>query len=89
MLLAFPGILNWLRRIWMTVHDFLEARKNVHQIEKTDKFDEHESALLDSKNYFTSGATFNFKYSHQLSVSISRMQGLTNSIRVRYFNNFR
>lgn len=70
----------------MTVHDFLEARNNAHQIEKTEKFDEQEAALLDSKNYFTSGATFNFKFSHQLSVAISRMQGLTNSIRVSSFN---
>ena len=73
----------------MTVHDFLEARNKIDQIKKTDKFDEQESTLLDSKNYFSSGATFNFKYSHQISVAISRMQGLTNSIRVstrHYFN---
>jgi leucyl-tRNA synthetase len=50
-------------------------------LEKSKDFDQHEEKLLDSKNYFVSGTTFNYKYSHQLSVAVSKMQGLTNSIR--------
>ena len=49
---------------------------------KTAEFKEHEQKLWDSRNYFIKEATFNYKYSHQLSVAISKMQGLTNSIRV-------
>lgn len=37
--------------------------------------------MFDARNYFTSGVTFNFKHSHQLSVGISKMQGLTNALR--------
>lgn len=40
------------------------------------------------------GATFNYRHTHQLSVAISKMQGLTNSLRVTdfifhlFFNDF-
>lgn len=78
---TFPGIINWQRRIWMTLHDFVRARENPDNIVKSDTFDEQEEKLADAINYFTSGATFNYKYSHQLSVAISKMQGLTNAIR--------
>lgn len=66
----------------MTLFDMEEIRSNTEAIEKSETFKEQEEKLLDSKNYFVSGATFNYKYSHQLSVAISKMQGLTNSIRV-------
>jgi leucyl-tRNA synthetase len=78
---TFPGIINWQRRLWLTVHDFLRARDMIENLEKEDEFEEQEAKLLDAVNYFTSGATFNYKYSHQLSVAVSKMQGLTNSIR--------
>lgn len=45
-------------------------------------FIEHETKLFDSRNFYASGATFNYISSHQLSVAISKMQGLTNSLRV-------
>lgn len=47
----------------------------------TDDFREQDSKLWDSRNFFAAGATFNYKFSHQLSVGISKMQGLTNAIR--------
>jgi leucyl-tRNA synthetase len=78
---TFPGIINWQKRIWLTLYDFILMREKAHEMQKCEDFDEHESKLLDSANYFVSHATFNFKYAHQLSVAISRMQGLTNSIR--------
>lgn len=78
---TFPGIINWQRRLWLTLHDFLQKRETVKEFEKSADFDDQEAKLLEAVNYFTSGATFNFKYSHQLSVAISKMQGLTNSIR--------
>ena len=66
----------------MTLYDFLEFRNNITEISQSESFEEQETKLSDAFNFFTSGATFNFKYSHQLSVAISKMQGLTNSIRV-------
>ncbi|KAG5674755.1 hypothetical protein PVAND_004705 [Polypedilum vanderplanki] len=78
---TFPGIINWQKRLWMTLHDFHYIREKVGEIEKSDKFNEHEEKLLDACNYFASGATFNFRVSYQISVAISQMQGLTSAIR--------
>lgn len=78
---TFPGIINWQKRLWMTVFDFNLNRTKINEIEKSPGFSEQEEKLLDSANFFSSGATFNFKLSHQLSVAISKMQGLTNAIR--------
>lgn len=82
---TFPGILNWQKRLWMTLHDFRELRTKIDpataQTPETEEFKDHEQKLWDARNYFTAGATFNYRYSHQLSVGISKMQGLTNAIR--------
>ena len=78
---TFPGIINWQKRIWLTVHDFVQARESLSEVAKSADFNEQDEKLIDAVNYFTSGTTFNYKYSHQLSVAISRMQGLTNAIR--------
>ncbi|XP_055614131.1 leucine--tRNA ligase, mitochondrial-like [Uranotaenia lowii] len=82
---TFPGVLNWLRRIWMTMHDLRSAREAIGPETKaapdTEEFRQQDSKLWDARNYFSAGATFNFKFSHQLSVGISKMQGLTNAIR--------
>lgn len=78
---TFPGIINWQKRLWLTIHDFAQARENLGDVAKSKEFEEQEEKLANAINYFTSGTTFNYKYSHQLSVAVSKMQGLTNSIR--------
>ncbi|XP_035779650.1 probable leucine--tRNA ligase, mitochondrial [Anopheles albimanus] len=81
---TFPGILNWQKRIWMTMYDFHEIRSKLVAGEgppSTEEYRQHEHQLWDARNYFTAGATFNYRHSHQLSVGISKMQGLTNAIR--------
>lgn len=78
---TFPGIINWQKRLWMTLYDFHFNRSKSHEMQMTNDFEDQEAKLLDSVNYFTSTATFNFKISHQLSIAISRLQGLTNAIR--------
>uniref|UniRef100_A0A182NCF6 leucine--tRNA ligase n=1 Tax=Anopheles dirus TaxID=7168 RepID=A0A182NCF6_9DIPT len=82
---TFPGILNWQKRLWLTMHDFREHRATISSTNPppppTQEFTEHEHKLWDARNYFTAGATFNYRHSHQLSVGISKMQGLTNAIR--------
>lgn len=78
---TFPGVINWQKRIWLTIHDFLQARETPNDFPKSDDFDDHEMKLLDAVNNYTSGATFNYRYSHQLSVAVTKMQGLTTAIR--------
>uniref|UniRef100_A0A182XVX8 leucine--tRNA ligase n=1 Tax=Anopheles stephensi TaxID=30069 RepID=A0A182XVX8_ANOST len=82
---TFPGILNWQNRLWMTLHDFRELRGKIDpattEPPATEAFTDHEHKLWDARNYFTAGVTFNYRHSHQLSVGISKMQGLTNAIR--------
>lgn len=45
-------------------------------------FKQQEDFMFDSRNFYVKGATFNYCLSQQISVAISKMQGLTNSIRV-------
>lgn len=82
--LAFPGILNWQKRVWLTLMNFHKVRSG-DDLEQTPEFDSEDAKMFDARNYFLKEATFNYKYSHQLSVAISKMQGLTNSIRVSKF----
>ncbi|KXJ76256.1 hypothetical protein RP20_CCG010031 [Aedes albopictus] len=81
---TFPGILNWQKRIWMTMHDYRLHRSAIQPSQtppKSEEFLQQDRKLWDARNYFAAGATFNYKFSHQLSVGISKMQGLTNAIR--------
>lgn len=78
-----PGILNWQNRLWKTVKAFNDYRNSVTseelQAEPTDsKFAEHDEYMFDSRNYFLKSVTYNIIGSQQLSIAISRMQGLTN-----------
>lgn len=84
---AFPGILNWQKRIWLTLDEFYHLRTTddlEHVDKENEKFIEEDEKLYDARNYYISGATFNYRHSHQLSVAISKMQGLTNSLRVSF-----
>ncbi|KAH0946768.1 hypothetical protein HN011_011740 [Eciton burchellii] len=83
---TIPGVLNWQNRVWLTVRQFKFERDNISLEElqqgSTDpKYIEQDAYLFDSRNYFLKNVTFNIIGSQQLSVAISRMQGLTNSIR--------
>lgn len=51
------------------------------EITKQDEFQANEDYMFDSRNYYVKGATFNYCDSQQISVAISKLQGLTNSIR--------
>lgn len=90
---AFPGILNWQKRIWLTVHELIEERErltplNATETTTTTEFKEQERILWDARNYYLSGATFHFKYTQHISAAISNMQGLTNFLRVRTIDIF-
>lgn len=78
---TFPGIINWQKRLWLTLHDFAQKRARAGEFEKSANFDEQERSLDEALNQCSSSVTFNYKYTHQLSVAISRMQSFTNAIR--------
>ncbi|XP_076391227.1 leucyl-tRNA synthetase, mitochondrial isoform X2 [Megachile rotundata] len=83
---TIPGIINWQNRLWKTVKTFIDYRNNVTmeelgEIPTNSKFIDDDAYMFDSRNYFLKAVTFNIIYSQQLSVAISRMQGLTNSLR--------
>lgn len=79
---TFPGIINWQKRLWLTVQDFLKHRQNPPTQHITDEeINNFESYMFDSRNYYIKGTTFNYFISQQLSIAVSKQQGLTNSIR--------
>ncbi|KAK9507052.1 hypothetical protein O3M35_008876 [Rhynocoris fuscipes] len=75
---TFPGILNWQKRLWSLMNMFLECRTKKLKDNVTE---EEELRLYDARNFYIKGTTFNYSSSHQLSVAISKMQGLTNSLK--------
>lgn len=94
---TFPGILNWQKRLWLTLNYFYDIRsqENLENFKFTnEQFIAEDEKLYDARNYYIKGATFNYRHSHQLSVAISKMQGLTNSLRraskevIKYGKNF-
>ncbi|XP_055690278.1 leucine--tRNA ligase, mitochondrial [Lutzomyia longipalpis] len=81
---TFPGMINWQRRLWMTVHDFCHLREEASAgriISKSPEFAEEEAKISDARNFYVQGTTFHFRHTHMLSDAIRKMQGLTNSIR--------
>ncbi|KAL1130657.1 hypothetical protein AAG570_011899 [Ranatra chinensis] len=74
---SFTGIHNWQRRLWTLVFDFLKSRKEVSPMTSP----QDENRLKDARNFYVKGATFNYANSHQLSVAVAKLQGLTNSLR--------
>lgn len=82
---AFPGILNWQNRLWLTIREFRMIRHNNDiRREAIDSsiFQQNEMKLLESRNYYVKKTSSNFRKSYQLSVAISKLQGLTNVLRV-------
>lgn len=67
------------------MEQFHDARSSIDEntvAPNSPEFLENDMKMNDARNFYIKGATFNYKFAHQLSVAISKMQGLTNSIRV-------
>ncbi|KAH0535115.1 hypothetical protein KQX54_013686 [Cotesia glomerata] len=58
-----------------------KSLEEVVNIPTTEKFIKDNAYLYNSRNYYVKAVTFNIIGSQQLSVAISKIQGLTNSIR--------
>lgn len=83
--IAFPGILKWQKRLWLTMRDFINHRTNLPSRIPDDEFKSFDDYMFDSRNFYIKGTTFNYCGSQQHSVAISKQQGLTNSLRVSFF----
>lgn len=61
----------------------IRSNDNISKVDTSSAmFLENEAKLLAARNNFVAGTTFNYKYSYQLSVAVTKMQGLTKAIRV-------
>ncbi|KAK4873218.1 hypothetical protein RN001_015247 [Aquatica leii] len=78
---TFPGILNWQKRLWLTVQEFIKFRESPPMLNRDGSFQKHEDYVFDSRNFYLKGANFNYSVAYQFNVAISKMQGLTNSLR--------
>ncbi|XP_042213809.1 probable leucine--tRNA ligase, mitochondrial isoform X1 [Homarus americanus] len=82
---TFPGILNWQKRIWLIIWDFIQVHLNKEDRKmnslSTEERKQYEQILWENRNYHLRRITYLFEHSHQLSVAISNMQGLTGSLR--------
>jgi len=71
----------------LTIREFRTVRKNDdvqrHTIDSS-IFQKEEIKLHDARNYHVKKTSSNFRKSYQLSVAISKLQGLTNILRVYY-----
>lgn len=64
--------------------DFYNVRNSAHEMTVPSKdLHSEDYKMFDARNYYVKGSTFHYKHTHQLSVAISKMQGLTNSLKVR------
>ncbi|XP_071562472.1 leucine--tRNA ligase, mitochondrial [Temnothorax nylanderi] len=83
---TITGINKWQNRLWTLVKKFKTERDKISPEELESKptdpeYVKEDAYMFDSRNYFLKNVTFNIVESQQLSVAISRMQGLTNSLR--------
>lgn len=82
---ALPGVLNWQHRLWITIRDFINHRNNADILKQNDlskEMKDLDMKIWNSRNYFNATATYHFQYTQKLSVGISRLQSLTNVLRV-------
>lgn len=82
---TFPGILNWQKRVWLTVSDFICVQQDKEDSSSdtlsSKEVKEYENFLWENRNHHLQGITLNFEHTHQISVAISNMQGLTGILR--------
>ncbi|XP_028146310.1 probable leucine--tRNA ligase, mitochondrial [Diabrotica virgifera virgifera] len=78
---TFPGVLNWQRRLWLTMQEFLKHRNTLPLPLPEAQFKIHDTYMYDSRNYYVKGVSYNYLITQQISVAVSKQQGLTNSLR--------
>ncbi|KAF0290619.1 putative leucine--tRNA ligase, mitochondrial [Amphibalanus amphitrite] len=79
---TFPPLLAWQRRLWLTVGELVRPAAGA-SAPSAAELARHEADMREERNYFVRTVTHNFQETHQLSVAISRLQGLTTALRRR------
>ncbi|XP_043210719.1 probable leucine--tRNA ligase, mitochondrial [Amphibalanus amphitrite] len=79
---TFPPLLAWQRRLWLTVGELVRPAAGAGAPSAAE-LARHEAQMREERNYFVRTVTHNFQETHQLSVAISRLQGLTTALRRR------
>uniref|UniRef100_A0A1B6LKZ8 leucine--tRNA ligase n=1 Tax=Graphocephala atropunctata TaxID=36148 RepID=A0A1B6LKZ8_9HEMI len=78
---TFAGVLNWQRKLWLTVQEFRTARSAAGTLRVPEDLAAAEASLRDSRNYHLRGISISYRVSHQFNRVISKMQGLTGNLR--------
>lgn len=81
-LAVFPGVLNWQRKLWLTVQEFRAARLAVDTLESPPDLQEVEEKMRDSRNTNLRAISISYRVTHQFNQVVARMQGLTGELRV-------
>ncbi|XP_054278785.1 probable leucine--tRNA ligase, mitochondrial isoform X2 [Macrosteles quadrilineatus] len=78
---TFAGVLNWQRRMWMTVAEMRKAATLRQTIAPPTDLAQVEELLRDSRNYYLRSITTAYNTTHQLNKVVSSLQGLTGDMR--------
>lgn len=77
------GFLNFQQRSWILMRNFVDL-KDFGEIlfADEDEWATSEAQLFDARNFYLKGITHNYAGTSQISVVVSRMQGLLGALRV-------
>lgn len=81
---AFPGILNWQRRIWLCLNEFNKARNDdtILKLEEMSvDYENEDLRLFELRNTCVSKADYSYSNAH-FSAAIKECQELTDELRV-------
>ncbi|XP_074645241.1 putative leucine--tRNA ligase, mitochondrial isoform X2 [Tubulanus polymorphus] len=84
----FRGVLNWQQKIWSVASDFIDHRHpGAQPVDLTEEeFAVEENKIFDARNYFLKEVTFHMEKTFLISTAISRLQGLTNTLKKAPFD---
>ena len=84
MISEFPTYVNFQKKIWATFKEFVHLKESpdIH-VHDDDDWKKAEDLLFDKRNYYLKEVIHNYEKTHQISVAVSRLQGLFNQLLVR------
>ena len=86
-IISFADLMGFLRfqdKLWLTVQDFVSVKEAIDMKvrDRDDEWQKIENEILDARNYYLKGITHSYADYHQISVVISKLQGLMGFLRV-------
>ena len=76
----FTGVVNWQRKMWSLLGEFLKNGAIKQEIVADDLL-EQERIIREARNYFVKEISFHMEVTYLLNTAIARLQGLTTSLR--------